>query len=150
MVPRAVDFSGGGGGSLGGTVTRYSLAPRRGLSTGRGGLLSLLWPSITLALAFGAMQGTVSAITEQTTPATAALLMLMALPTMALFLALDLSPQIAAVAAAATALPLWFFLGTRLAATATSWRVYWRRYIIAVVGWAVLAIVLLAIAASLG
>lgn len=112
-------------------------------------MLALLWPSITLALAFASMQGTVSGLTDQTTSATAALLMLMALPTMALFLVLDMSPEIAAVAAAATALPLWFFLGTRLAATASSWRVYWRRYVIASVGWAVMSILLLALAASL-
>lgn len=119
------------------------------MSTGRGGLFALSWPAFTLVLAFGSMRGTVPGITDATTSATAALLLLMALPTMALFLVLDLSPTVAAVAGAVTALPLWFFLGTRLAAGAPSWPAWWRRYVLVTIGWAVLSIVLLAIAASL-
>ncbi len=129
-------------------MARYSFAPRRALSTGRGGLFALSWPALTLALSFGSMRGTVPGITEATTSATAALLLLMALPTMALFLVLELSPDVAAVAGAVTALPLWFFLGTLLAARAPSWPAWWRRYVLVSIGWAVLSIVLLAVAAT--
>jgi hypothetical protein len=104
---------------------------------------------VTLMLAFGSMRGTVTGITDTTTSATAGLMLLMALPTMVLFVVLELNPTIAAVAGAMTALPLWFYFGTRLAAHSWTWRDWWRRYVMVSIGWAVLAIVLLAVVASL-
>ncbi len=119
------------------------------MSTGRGGLMALSWPLLTLIVAFGSMRGAVSGITDTTTSATAGLLLLMAMPTMVPFLVFEVDPTIAAVAGAVTSLPLWFFLGTRLAAHAWAWREWWRRYVVVAIGWAVLSIVLLAAAASL-
>ncbi|HSF86160.1 MAG TPA: hypothetical protein VLG28_10985 [Acidimicrobiia bacterium] len=88
-------------------------------------------------------------ITDPATSGSSALLMLMAMPTMVPFLALDVDPVIAAVAGTVTSLPLWFFVGTRLAVAARSWPDFWKRYLFVAIGWAVLSIVLLAIAASI-
>ncbi len=80
----------------------------------------------------------------------AGLLFLMALPTTWLFTALDLGAGISVALGVATGLPLWFFVGGRLAATARNWRTWWRRYLILVFVWAVSAIVILAVVASFG
>ncbi len=131
-------------------MSRYSFAPRHALSTGRGGLFALTWPLITILLALGSMRGAVEGLSDPSTSAVAGLLFLMALPTTWLFTALDLGARTSVVLGVVTGLPLWFFVGGRLAATARSWGTWWRRYLVVVFVWAVLAIVILAVVASIG
>jgi hypothetical protein len=126
-------------------VTRYSLATRGGLPTGRAGLLALSWPVVTIVLSLSGMRDAVDGLSDPSMPLVAGLLFLLAAPTTWLFEALNLSDQVAVAAGVATSLPIWFFIGARLAVTADSWGSWLRRYVAVSIGWAVVAIVLLAV-----
>jgi hypothetical protein len=130
-------------------VSRYSFAPRHNLPAGRGGFLALTWPLITIALALGSMRGSLTGLTDPSTPVVAGLLFLIAVPTTWVFAWLQLDAVVAVVLGLVTSLPIWFFVGGRLAALSPTWGVYWRRYIMMAIGWAVLAIVLLAVVATI-
>jgi hypothetical protein len=131
-------------------VTRqFSFASRRGgLPTGRGGLFALSWPLITIALALGSMRGEVRGLTDPAAPLVAGLLFVLAAPTTWLFALARLAPVVTVVLGVVTSFPLWFLLGSRLAAASWTWGEWWRRYAAWAIGWAVVAMILLAAIAS--
>ena len=112
-------------------------------------MLALTWPLITVLLALGAMRGDVTGLTDPSTPLVAGLLFLLAVPTTWLFAISQLDAVVAVVLGVVTSLPLWFFVGVRLAALSSSWGMWWRRYVAISITWAIVSIVVLAVAASL-
>lgn len=112
-------------------------------------MFALSWPLITIVLALGSMRGSVTGLTDPSTPLVAGLLFLMALPTTWLFAILNLDAVVAVVLGVVTSLPLWFYLGGRLAVASPSWATWWRRYVMIALAWAVVAILLLAVVATL-
>jgi hypothetical protein len=95
------------------------------------------------------MRGSLTGLTDPSTPLVAGLLFLIALPTTWIFALLKLDAVVAVVLGVVTSLPIWFYVGGRLAALSPSWGVFWRRYVLVAIGWAVLAIVLLAVVATI-
>jgi hypothetical protein len=129
---------------------QFSFASRRGgLPTGRGGLFALSWPLVTVVLALGSMRGDITGLTDPATPLVAGLLFLLAAPTTWLFALAKLAPVVTVVLGVVTSFPLWFYLGSRLASASWSWGEWWRRYVAWAIGWAVTAMVVLAVVASL-
>ncbi len=76
------------------------------------------------------------------------LLFLLAAPTTWLFALAKLAPVVTVVLGVVTSFPLWFLLGSRLADASWTWGQWARRYIAWAIGWAVAAMVLLAVVAS--
>ena len=129
---------------------QFSFTARRGgLPTGRGGLFALSWPLVTVAVALGSMRGTITGLTDPATPLFAGLLFLLAVPTTWVFALAKLAPVATVVLGIVTGLPLWFLLGSRLAVVSRTWGDWWRRYLAWTIGWAVTAMILLAVIASL-
>jgi len=147
MVPAATAAHAG---LSSGIVTRqFSFASRRGgLPTGRGGLYALSWPLVTVVLALGAMRDGVTGLTDPSTPLVAGLLFLLAVPTTWVFALAKLAPVVTVVLGVVTSFPLWFLLGARLAEASWTWGQWWRRYAAWAIGWAVAAMIALAVIAS--
>lgn len=128
---------------------RYTFASHRGgLPSGRAGLYALSWPLITVFLALGAMRGAITGLTDPATPLVAGLLFLLAVPTTWVFALLELAPVVSVTLGVITSFPLWFALGARIAVVSWSWGQWWARYAMWAIGWAVAAMVLLALVAS--
>lgn len=95
------------------------------------------------------MRGEITGLTDPATPVVAGLLFLLAAPTTWLFALAELAPVVTVALGVVTSFPLWFVLGSRLADASWSWGQWWRRYVAWAIGWAVAAMVLLAVLASL-
>lgn len=108
----------------------------------------MLPPSLVLFVAFAAMRGTVSGLTDPADPVLAGLLVFLAAPTTWLFAALRLAPEVALVLGIVTSLPLWFLLGQRIADSSWNWRQWVVRYATWLLGWLVVMVMLLATVAS--
>jgi len=95
------------------------------------------------------MRGEVTGLTDPATPLVAGLLFLLAVPTTWIVALLELDPVVSVTVGVITSFPLWFALGARLAVVSRSWGQWWGRYLLWAIGWAVAAMVLLAVVASL-
>ena len=109
----------------------------------------MIAPSAVLFGAFTAKRGTVSGLTDPADPVLAGLLVFLAAPTTWVFAALRLAPEPALVLGVVTSLPLWFFLGSRIAESAWTWRQWVVRYATWLLGWLVVMVMVLVTVASL-
>lgn len=94
------------------------------------------------------MRGAITGLTDPATPLVAGLLFLLAVPTTWVFALLELAPVVSVTLGVITSFPLWFALGARIAVVSWSWGQWWARYAMWAIGWAVAAMVLLALVAS--
>lgn len=105
-------------------------------------------PSLVLFVAFSAMRGTVSGLTDPADPVLAGLLVFIAAPTTWFFAALQLAPEVALVMGIVTSLPLWFLLGRQIAESSWDWRQWIMRYATWLLGWLVVMVLALTTIAS--
>ncbi len=124
-------------------------ADRSGVRSGRAGLFALIGPLFIIAVTLGSMDSGVAGLVDPSTSLLAGLMFLVALPSTWVFAVLDIAPVFSVVLGCVSSLPLWFGMGSWLAAGSYDWAHWTRRYVAWSVGWAVTSLVLLLTVASI-
>lgn len=126
-----------------------TFTPQTGLNRLGGGLLGLLFPVTLMGLALSVGFRGTGHVEDLATAVLAAILFVVAAPTTWVF-AIDFieASRLTVIAVGAlTSLPLWYFLGSRLAVASTSWRSWLWRYASVCGLWTVLMFVLMVVLA---
>ena len=124
---------------------------RRGLPRSIGGILALVYP---LVLVTGALSVGFSRTGDMADLAASVLavgLFLIAAPTAWVFTAdfIEAGRLLIVSSALLTSLPLWYFIGSRLAFAATGWMTWLRNYIIVCIVWSVVNVLLFILIGSI-
>lgn len=131
---------------------RVSFAPRR-TTVGRttAGLIALSYPILMVVMALDVGPRAAGDLQDVASSFIAAVMLVIALPT-SWFLSfdfIDVSRTIVVVFGAVTSLPLWYVLGTALAARSETWGRWVRRYVTIALAWTLGNLALLAVVAML-
>lgn len=120
---------------------------RGGVPRWIGGILAFMYP---IALAAGTLSvgfDRVGDMSDLAASILAVVLFLIAAPTAWIFSVdfIEAGRLLVVTSALATSLPLWFLAGSRLAYFATSWVIWFRRYVVMCVVWSVLNVLVLVV-----
>jgi hypothetical protein len=110
---------------------------QEGLDPFWGGLQALVVPLIVVLLALGQGFNSSGTFGDPTTSELGALIFLVAVPTSWVFAIdfIEASRLTVVVVGLATSLPLWWWLGSRIARQAPTWAVFWLRFVVAMLAW---------------
>jgi hypothetical protein len=133
-------------------ATSFDFTTRRGgLSRFWGGIIAFVYPLALTALSLSVGFRRVGDMTDMATSLLATLQLLIAAPTAWIFTVdfIDAGALLVVTSALATSLPLWYFMGSRLAYAARTWADWLRRYIVVCVAWSALNVVAIVLIGSL-
>jgi hypothetical protein len=131
-------------------TTDIRFIPQTGLNRRGGGVLGLAYPLALIGLALSVDFRGTSHADDLATAILGALLFLVAAPTAWVFAIdfIEASPLTVISVGTVTSLPLWYFLGSRLAMATTSWRRWTWRYASVCGLWTLLVFVLMFVLAA--
>lgn len=116
----------------------FSFTARRGgLPLPAGGALALVYPVTVTILALSVSFREIGDMGDLASSLLAALMFLIAAPTAWIFAIdfIDVNRLVVFLVGTLTSLPLWFFVGTRIALAADTWAGWLRRYVVLCLAW---------------
>ena len=127
-------------------------AHRGGVSRRIGGIAAFVYPLSVTALALSVGLDEVGDMTDIAAALLATMLFLVAAPTAWIFTVdfIEAGRLLVIVSALVTSLPLWYFVGSRLAYYAATWGIWIRRYVVLCVVWNALNVLVIVVIGSLG